>query len=143
MSTLSPNYKGPAKSTARILVLDDDAEIREIYVEFLVRSGYQVDAAADGQAGWEALQVREYDLLITDHEMPELTGLELVKKVCSSGMTPAIIIASGSMSLRELRQHLPTPTAVALAKPFSPDELLKTVQQVLCGNKNADAHATA
>jgi DNA-binding response OmpR family regulator len=143
MSTLSPNFNGPAKSLPRILVLDDDAELREIYIETLVQGGYQVDAAADGQAGWEALQAREYDLLITDNDMPKLSGLEVVKKLCSSGMKLAVIIASGSLSIEELKRQLPTQIAVALSKPFSPSELLKTVQHVLCGNNKVGAHVAA
>jgi two-component system OmpR family response regulator len=123
-----------ANPTHRILVLDDDDDIREIYVETLVHGGYQVDAAADGQAGWEALQVRKYDLLITDHEMPRVSGLELVKKVCSSGMTMPVIMASGLLSAEELERHTSIQIAAALPKPFSPGELLQTVQQVLRGN---------
>lgn len=115
----------------RILVLDDDDDIREIYVEALIQSGYQVDSAADGQAGWAALQARKYDLLITDHEMPGLTGLELVKKVHNSGMPLAIIMASGEMSPEELRLHPTFHVSAALAKPFSPTELIATVRQVL------------
>jgi len=143
MKTLSPSFNGPANSAPRILVLDDDADLREIYVETLVLRGYQVEAAADGQAGWEALQAREFDLLITDYEMPGLSGLEVARKVCSSGMSLAIIVASGSLPIGALKQHLPIPTAVALAKPFSPDELLQTVQRVLCGNDEAGAQAIA
>lgn len=124
----------PAKPAHRILLLDDDDDIREICVETLVHKGYHVDAAADGEAGWKALQARKYDLLITDHEMPKLSGLELVKKVCSSRMPLAVIIASGSLSPGELKRHPAIQIAAALPKPFSPDELLKTVQHVLCGN---------
>lgn len=124
----------PATRSYRILVLDDDEDIREIYVEALIQSGYQVDSAADGQAGWEALQIRKYDLLITDHEMPRLTGLELVKKVRTSGMPLAIIMASGQMSSEELKHHPSLEVAAALPKPFSPAELVKVVQHVMCAN---------
>jgi DNA-binding response OmpR family regulator len=131
-------HRRPSKPAHRILLLDDDDDLREIYVEALFQEGYLVDAAADGQAGWEALQARKYDLLITDHEMPRLSGLELVKKVCSSRMPLAVIIASGSLSPGELKRHPSIQIAAALPKPFSPEDLLKTVQQVLCGNASAE-----
>ena len=63
MSTLSPNYNRPKNPSPCILVLDDDPDIREIYVEALEQGGYQVDAAADGQAGWEALQASGFPLV--------------------------------------------------------------------------------
>ena len=124
-----------AHPSRRILLVDDDEDIREIYAETLVLSGYQVEAAADGEAGWEALQVRKYDLLITDHEMPRLSGLELVKKVCRAGIPVPVIIASGSLSPGELQRHPLIRFAAALPKPFSPAELLKTVRRVLCGSE--------
>jgi two-component system OmpR family response regulator len=125
----------PLNPSPRILVLDDDEDIREICVEALAHNGYQVDAAADGEAGWEALQARQYDLLITDNEMPRLSGLDLVKKVFASGMSIEVIFASGSLSPRELQLSSPLPIAAALPKPFSPKELVQAVQRVLCGNE--------
>jgi DNA-binding response OmpR family regulator len=117
----------------RILLLDDDDDIRRICVEVLAQSGFEVDAAADGEAGWAALQERHYDLLITDNDMPKLTGLELVKKVCASGMKVAVIFASGSLSFQALREQPSLRQATELPKPFSPDELVGTVRRVLRG----------
>jgi DNA-binding response OmpR family regulator len=134
----APLPVGPVNHPARILVLDDDDDIREIYVVVLIQSGYEVDAAANGQAGWEALHARPYDLLITDNEMPGLNGLELVNKICTSGMTLPIIFASGSLSPWEVQMHASVHIAAALPKPFTPDELVKTVQRVLCGKDVAD-----
>jgi DNA-binding NtrC family response regulator len=121
----------PVNRPARILVLDDDRDLRELYQAVLGQNGYQVEAAADGQTGWAMLQARRFDLLITDHEMPELTGLDLVKKVWDYGMTLAVIFASGSLSHWELRQRSSVQIAAELPKPFSPVELVRTVQRVL------------
>jgi two-component system, cell cycle sensor histidine kinase and response regulator CckA len=71
----------PAKPIQRILVVEDDISIRRLRTEMLIRSGYQVDAAADGAAGWKALQGKSYDLVITDNFMPKVTGVEMVKKL--------------------------------------------------------------
>ena len=81
----------PAKSPRRILLVEDDGAIRRINAQVLVRSGYQVAAAQDGAAGWEALHANDFDLLITDHSMPGLSGLELVKKVRRARMTLPVI----------------------------------------------------
>jgi two-component system, chemotaxis family, sensor histidine kinase and response regulator WspE len=68
-----------ANLSPRILVVDDDISIRELSAAVLMPSGYQVDTAEDGAAGWEALHGNNYDLLITDHNMPRVSGVELVK----------------------------------------------------------------
>ena len=72
-----------AKTSAahRIILVEDDSTILQFSVLVLVRAGYQVRAVEGAQAAWEALQSRSYDLLITDNQMPGLSGLELVSKL--------------------------------------------------------------
>ena len=76
----------------RILVLDDDVNILSIYALTLVRAGYTVDTAADGEQGWNALCTNDYDLLLTDNNMPRLTGVELVVRLRRAGITVPVII---------------------------------------------------
>lgn len=121
----------PANPSQRILVVEDDAAIRELNAQVLLRSGYQVDAAADGVAGWDALQANSFDLLITDHNMPRLSGLELVKKVRSAHMTVPVILATGVLPKEEIDRHPWLQLARILLKPFSVYELLETVKEVL------------
>ena len=68
----------PAVSRHRILVVDEDSDLRLLYADALARPGYHVDAAENGAAAWEALQANYYNLLITEHDMPGLTCVELV-----------------------------------------------------------------
>jgi DNA-binding response OmpR family regulator len=112
-------------------VVEDDADIRQLNADVLVCSGYQVDAAEDGAAGWEALHAKKFDLLITDHDMPRLSGVELVKKVRSVRMTLPVILATGALPEEELERHPWLQLAATLLKPFSPDQLLETVKRVL------------
>ena len=62
-------------------LLTTDPAIRRLNAEMLFHSGYQVDAAEDGQAAWAALQLHNYDLVVTDNNMPKMTGVELIKKL--------------------------------------------------------------
>ena len=64
----------------RILVVDEDSDLRLLYADALARPGYHVDATEDGAAALEALRVNNYNLLITEHSLPTLTGIELVRK---------------------------------------------------------------
>jgi DNA-binding response OmpR family regulator len=115
----------------RILVVEDDSDIRQLSTEVLIRSGYQVDTAEDGAAGWEALHGNHYDLLITDNNMPKVSGVELVKKVRSARMALPVILASGAMPTEELNRHPWLQPVATLAKPFSCGQLLETVNEVL------------
>ena len=116
----------------RILLVEDDTGTRRLYSEALTGSGYQVDTAEDGEAGWQALQAGSratgsYDLLITDNNMPKLSGVELIQKLRAGRMALPVILASGSAPLNTGWLQL----AAVLPKPFSLDELVRTVKAVL------------
>ena len=105
--------------------------IRKICARVLRDSGYLIETAEDGAAAWKALQANSYDLLITDNNMPKVSGVELVKNVRSAQMALPVILVSGNLPMAELEgdpwlQHVAT-----LAKPFAGDELLGIVEKVL------------
>jgi DNA-binding response OmpR family regulator len=116
----------------RILLVDDDAELRKLYANFLMIAGYEVDTAGDGEAGWEALYAESftpdgYDLLITDNNMPRLSGVGLIKKVRAAGLNVPIILASGNApdDTQSLR------LAAVLPKPFTGPDLLQAIEKAL------------
>ena len=115
----------------RILVVEDDRELRQINTKMLSHSGYVADEAEDGAAAWEALQTHRYDLLITDNNMPKLTGMGLIKKLRSARMELPVIMATGTVPTQELAQNLWLQPVATLAKPYAADQLLDTVQNVL------------
>ena len=116
----------------RILVVEDEGDLRQFYLSVLARDGYLVNAAEDGEAGWQALQAAGfpsggYDLLITDNKMPKLSGVELIEKVHSAHMELPIILASGAMPVDTECLRL----AAVLPKPFFMGDLLNIVHDVL------------
>lgn len=115
----------------RILVVDDDMLIRQLNAKVLSLFGYQTETAADGAAAWEALQANSYDLLITDNNMPKVSGVELVKKVRSARMALPVILASGALPTQELDRNPWLQPVATLVKPFSSGQLLETVKEVL------------
>jgi DNA-binding response OmpR family regulator len=125
----------------RILVVDDEPDIRLLNAEVLQNSGYHVDTAEDGKAGWEAIHAtrhspESYALLITDHDMPGLSGLALIKKVRAAHMALPVIIATGTLLTEDLMTRYPWLQPVAmLVKPYSVQQLLGTVEAVLCHNR--------
>lgn len=67
---------GPAQPTVRVLVVDDDEAIRDLYSQVLLDMGFLVDVAVDGVEGLEALRRQPYSVIISDIKMPRLGGFE-------------------------------------------------------------------
>ncbi len=118
-------------------MVDDDRDVRRISAHALIGSGYHADTAEDGAAAWEALQIKDFNLLITDHNMPKLTGVELVRKLRSARMALPVILATGKLPTEALVQNPSLQLAALLPKPFSIDELLETVRTVLRATDHA------
>ena len=116
---------------ARILYVDDEPLLRRLGELALVRMGHDVDTAADGAEGWDALQHAHYNLLITDHSMPGLTGLELSSNARVAGMRLPIMMTSGSISAMQDTAWAQLDIAAFLPKPFAFDALVETVERVL------------
>jgi DNA-binding response OmpR family regulator len=121
---------------ARILYVDDEPQLRRLGALVLVQSGYEVDTAADGAEGWDALQHAHYNLLITDHEMPRLTGLELATRARLAGMRLPIVLTSGSGAVLRDSSVKWLEIAACLPKPFGADTLVETVEKTLRAANN-------
>jgi len=120
-----------SSSPYRILVVEDDLLIRQLNEEWLTGEGYRVDVVPDGEAGLEALQLHAYDLVITDNSMPKMTGLELITKLHSTGLSLPVILASGGLAHKELKWSQELQPAAIVAKPYSKLLLLNVVSGVL------------
>lgn len=73
--------EGSTKRLHRVLVVEDSLTVREVERQMLTRAGYAVDVALDGLDGWNALQRDQYDLVLSDVDMPRMNGLELVRRM--------------------------------------------------------------
>jgi DNA-binding response OmpR family regulator len=115
----------------RILVVEDDRDLRQINAMVLHHAGYHVDTAVDGASGWKALKASPYDVLITDNTMPRVTGLELIMKVRSEEMPLSVILASGTAPTEELNRHPWLQLDAVLLKPYTAKAILDSVKKVL------------
>jgi twitching motility two-component system response regulator PilH len=118
-------------------VVEDDDDLRQVNARTLIHSGYAVDAAEDGAAAWEALQANRYDLVITDNNMPRLTGIELLKKLHATRMALPVILATGTLPKEEFTRNPWLQPVATLLKPYTVEELLGTVKEVLRATINA------
>jgi two-component system, chemotaxis family, chemotaxis protein CheY len=137
----SDQYATPARG--RILVADDEPMIRNLNAEVLSDAGYQVDVAEDGAVAWAALQTYHYDLLITDNNMPNVSGLELITKLTAAGLTLPVIMATGCLPEEEFARSPWLQPAVALLKPYTLRELLGAVRKILVNVAQAPLHVAA
>jgi len=119
------------KSPQRILVVDDEIDSRQLTLDILTASGYEVEGVKDGDAGWEALQTYDYDLIITDNNMPKMKGLEMIEKLRAASMTLPVIMATGLPPTHEFVRRPWLKPDITLAKPFTNDDLLAAVKKLL------------
>ena len=136
---------GPAEAPPRerILVVDDEPMIRNLNAKVLMDAGYQVDVAEDGAVAWAALQTYRYDLLITDNNMPNVSGLELITKLTAAGLELPVIMATGALPDAEFARSPWLQPAIALLKPYTLGELLGAVRQVLVSVARAPLHVAS
>lgn len=124
-----------SQNKQRILVVDDETHILHVVSLKLQNAGYDVITAEDGEQGLEVALEQHPDLIITDFQMPFMTGLELcikLKEHESTRATPALMLTARGFSLGQ--EHLDqTNIASVLSKPFSPREILTRVHELIGG----------
>ena len=121
----------------RVLIIDDEEDIRVVLKEIFVRAGFEVAVASDGNEGMNMIRENGADLVITDIIMPEKEGVELIMELRHDFPDVRIIAVSGggqaTASETCLRLAKGFGAVRTLAKPFSQKELVDTVQEVLDG----------
>jgi DNA-binding response OmpR family regulator len=113
----------------RILVAEDDSDIRDIIEFKLGTAGYTVDTADDGQAAWEAFQAAPPDLAVLDIMMPRMSGIDVLRKIRESD-TPGVPVLLLSAK-RKADIGFDVGDTDYMAKPFSPRELLDRVNGII------------
>jgi len=118
-----------------ILVVDDEAAVRELAVQILQRQGYQVIAADSGEAALEFFRTRPsgVDLVILDLGMPGLGGFNCLRGLLKIDPSVRVLIASGYSVTGSVQECLETGAAGYIGKPYRLKDLLKKVRTVLDG----------
>jgi DNA-binding response OmpR family regulator len=121
---------------SRILVIDDDRGVRGGVAAYLHRLGHEVVEASDGSQGMKALRDEPFDLVITDINMPDMDGIEVIAQLREAAdAVPVIAISGGGLFAKELLlANAEMLGAVrTLAKPFDLDDLGAAVREALAG----------
>jgi len=122
----------------RILLCDDEAHILRAAEFIFKRAGYDVVCGSDGQQGWERICERLPDIVVTDCQMPRLSGLGLAERIRQTPKTahlPIIMLSSKGFELSSHELQKQYGIRCLIGKPFSPRELFARVEAVLRGEE--------
>ena len=113
----------------KILVVDDDPQVREMIQSFLSFRGFHVKTAEDGNSGLAELAKNPYDMLITDIYMPRLSGLELLDRIYQRDSALMILAITGMPSKEVIDKVIQKGAQDCLIKPFSLSLLISTIEK--------------
>jgi CheY-like chemotaxis protein len=117
---------------ARILVVDDEPDVRELVEVLLAAPDRQIDGADGGRAALDRLAVDSYDLVVSDLRMPEVDGIQIYQAIQErSAPRPALLFMSGFTNAAEFVPFLRETGTPVVAKPFDVPELRRAVAQLL------------
>jgi CheY-like chemotaxis protein len=124
-----------------ILVVDDDAGVRDLVVRSVQRLGHESRMASTGSEALAALRKERVDLVIADVYMPDMDGIEFLQRLTQEPVQPKVIVISGGgyeerESVLERAAHLGA--TMTMEKPFTPQQLVDAIRQTLgVGKKEA------
>jgi signal transduction histidine kinase len=121
----------PASHPRRILVVDDEAQVRAMLAALLGRAGHTVGQAADGQEVVERSEREQWDLIVSDMTMPRLDGPAMLQQLRARGVTTPVILVTGRVDSEGLARARASDACAVLAKPFEAARLLATVAAAL------------
>lgn len=116
-----------------ILVVDDTRSMRKMVVAVLQGAGYSVEEAGDGDEALEKAKVKIFDLIVTDHNMPRMDGVTLVRslRAIADYDHVAIIVLSTETGAELKAKGREAGATGWMAKPFDPDKMLSIVRQFI------------
>ncbi|WP_428313239.1 sigma-54-dependent transcriptional regulator [Hydrocarboniphaga sp.] len=115
----------------RVLVVDDEANMRRVLEIMLTRHGYRTESAADGEQAYERLQGGGFDLVISDLRMPVINGIELLRKLRDSGIDVPLIMITAQGSIESAVEAMRLGACDYLLRPFDINALDLAIQRVL------------
>ena len=115
----------------RILIVDDEESIREFLEIMLTKEGYSVHSASDGQEALDILQKKSFDLIVSDMQMPNMTGMELLEKVKQQSPDIIFIMITAFGTMEKAIQAMKLGAYDYLTKPFKIDEVQLNIAKAL------------
>ncbi|HRI49866.1 MAG TPA: response regulator [Pseudomonadota bacterium] len=118
----------------RILVVEDEDNVRDVLAEFLSYRGYLVETAANGLKALPKLREFAPDLILTDLQMPGLDGFGLIRRAHEQDPDQAIVVMSALAQAEASDAQMSACTAGYVTKPIDLDELIKVIEHAIAGS---------
>jgi two-component system, NtrC family, response regulator HydG len=117
-----------------ILVIDDDKDMCLVLSRFLIKMNYEVSIAHNGEDGLKYLRSADYDLVLCDNKLPDVSGLELLQKIKILNPSVAVIIVTAYADVKTAVETFRYGANDYITKPLYPDELLATIKETIVKN---------
>jgi excisionase family DNA binding protein len=127
----APRTTGPVAARPRVLIVDDEAAIRDLLSKTLALAEYDVDLAPDGRTALERLRIIPYDLLITDLKMPGIDGLAVIREARRLKADIPVIIITGFSTEASAIEAVNLGVSGYLTKPFRVPRVLAAAAKAL------------
>ncbi|HEY0657021.1 MAG TPA: sigma-54 dependent transcriptional regulator, partial [Pyrinomonadaceae bacterium] len=115
---------------AKLLVVDDEKNLRMIVQKEMTRQGHEVETASDGEAAWETLEAQDFDVLLCDINMPQLDGIGLLRRLREKSQNPPeVIMLTGQATVESAIEAMKLGAYDYLTKPYRISELAILVTQ--------------
>lgn len=118
-------------SDQNVLVVDDEEVIRDVCSQILAGEGYSVTTAASGKEALHLVSENNYDVVVTDIMMPDMSGLELLEVIKSTNLGVSTVIITGLGTFDMATQSDRLGAREFVVKPFTPDELSEAVRKAI------------
>jgi len=115
----------------RILIVEDDSKLRQLFQRVLVRERYDVKAVSNGQEALEAMDSDYYNLIITDIMMPVMDGYELVRQIRDAGNKIPVLMITAKDAFDDMRTGFHSGTDDYMTKPVNVNEMVLRVEALL------------
>jgi CheY-like chemotaxis protein len=118
----------------RILFAEDNVAMANVVKFRLKKAGFVVTHVPDGHAAWEHARQESFDLIVTDHQMPLLSGVELCERLRQTDeycQTPVILLTAKQLELNREMLQQQLGVSQIIAKPFSPSHLIEAIEEQL------------
>lgn len=123
----------------RVLIVEDDAQLRQIVVERLRQEGFAVDEADNGQDGWFIAAEYPIDMAIVDLGLPQMSGLELIQKLRKEGKSVPILILTARDRWQDKVEGLDAGADDYLTKPFHLEEMMARLRVLMRRSSGFDS----
>lgn len=122
----------------KILIIDDDQDIRLLLDRFLSKNGFVTETGSNGESAIELLKQNVFDLILCDFKLPDITGLELIQKIKILNPGASIIVITGYSDVKVAVKSIKLGAYDYVTKPLYPDEILLTIRQALESKNHQD-----